>query len=160
MRAHTHRPCRARRLAPALLAAAALLAPALAGAQDPVEGLWQTIDDKSGLARAEVRLTVQDGTLVGWIVRLLQPDDDPDSRCQDCPGARRNQPVVGLRILGGLHRAGSDPRHWTGGEILDPESGATYHAQLLLDASGRQLQVRGYVLLPIFGRSQVWRKVY
>jgi uncharacterized protein (DUF2147 family) len=49
-----------------------------------------------------------------------------------------------------------DGDEWTGGEILDPENGKTYKATLKLADNGQKLLVRGYIGLPIFGRSQTW----
>lgn len=49
-----------------------------------------------------------------------------------------------------------DGDSWSGGEILDPESGKTYRAQMKLADGGRKLVVRGYIGLPLFGRSQTW----
>jgi uncharacterized protein (DUF2147 family) len=43
------------------------------------------------------------------------------------------------------------------GSIVDPRNGSVYHARLSLDAYGN-LQLRGYVGLPIFGRTQTWTR--
>jgi uncharacterized protein (DUF2147 family) len=49
-----------------------------------------------------------------------------------------------------------DGDEWSGGEILDPESGKTYRARMKLIDGGRRLVIRGYIGLPLFGRSQTW----
>ena len=58
-----------------------------------------------------------------------------------------------MEILRGLHPDGDE---WTGGEILDPESGKTYRAKLKLIDNGEKLEVRGYIGFSMFGRSQTW----
>ena len=49
-----------------------------------------------------------------------------------------------------------DGNQWSGGEILDPENGKTYRATMKLIDGGQRLVVRGYIGLPLFGRSQTW----
>ena len=43
-----------------------------------------------------------------------------------------------------------------GGDILDPESGSVYRCLLHVEGEGRRLNVRGYIGLSLFGRSQTW----
>ena len=46
---------------------------------------------------------------------------------------------------------------WADGRIYNPEDGKTYQATMrLVDAN--TLQVRGYVLLPIFGTTRTWTR--
>jgi uncharacterized protein (DUF2147 family) len=49
------------------------------------------------------------------------------------------------------------PHRWSGGAIYDPASGKTYSAEMTLRPNGT-LGVRGYVLLSLFGRSEVWTR--
>jgi len=64
----------------------------------------------------------------------------------------RQRPLCGLRIGAGFVEV--DPRHARGGHLYDPRSGRTYHGQLT--AEGNLLWLRGYVGLPMFGRTQTW----
>lgn len=135
----------------ALLAGAA----AAQGAPSPV-GLWKTYSDRTGQADGLVRITEANGELEGRIERVLSPPaPSPNPLCEACTGALRNQPVVGLRILHGM-RADGDV--WSGGEILDPDDGRVYRCTLRLTDGGRKLEVRGYVGVPLFGRTQVWQR--
>jgi uncharacterized protein (DUF2147 family) len=61
--------------------------------------------------------------------------------------------VIGLDIIRGLHQ---DGEQWSGGEILDPENGATYRCSIRVEDGGRKLVVRGYVGFSLLGRSQTW----
>jgi uncharacterized protein (DUF2147 family) len=56
-------------------------------------------------------------------------------------------------IIRGLKQHGEE---YSGGDILDPENGMVYRCKLRLIESGKRLLVRGYFVLPLFGRSQVW----
>ena len=118
-------------------------------------GTWKTIDDETHQPRALVRIEEHDGVLSGRIVHLFrEPGEDPDPLCKDCPAERHNQPVLGMTILWNFHRHGDA---WEGGEVLDPEEGRIYRANLhLLDDA--HLDVHGYIGVPLLGRSQVWER--
>jgi len=64
----------------------------------------------------------------------------------------RTRPLCGLRI--GADFSQVDPQHARGGHLYDPRSGRTYNGQMT--AEGNLLQLRGYVGLPMFGRTQTW----
>jgi len=121
------------------------------------EGTWKTIDDETHKPRALVRIEEHDGVLTGRIVRLFrEPGEDPAPVCVDCSGERHNQPVVGMTILWDFRRQGDV---WKGGEVLDPEGGSVYRANLHLRDNGTRLVLRGYIGVPLIGRSQVWERV-
>ncbi len=128
-------------------------ASAAASPATPV-GTWRVIVDTSGEAEAMVAITERDGLFEGKIIQVFaRPGVDPDASCELCPGARRNQPVRGLTILSGLRRDGDE---YTGGEILDPDSGEIYRCKMTLSADSRKLQVRGFIGFAVFGRTQTW----
>jgi uncharacterized protein (DUF2147 family) len=111
---------------------AGLLFATLAGATSPSPaGLWRTIDDTTGKPRGEIRIVVADGAAQGQIVRSLVAGEDPDKRCDKCPGERKGQRIVGMIILTALKPDPNDPLRWDGGELLDPDSGSVYRARLL-----------------------------
>jgi uncharacterized protein (DUF2147 family) len=118
-------------------------------------GLWRTIDDKTGKERSLIRITETDGVFEGRVEQLLnrQPDDDPENLCRKCEGARKDQPIIGMTILWGLKK---DGEQWSGGEILDPKNGKVYRAKMKLADNGAKLEVRGFIGVSLFGRSQTW----
>jgi uncharacterized protein (DUF2147 family) len=137
-----------------------LLAAATAGAADRAPpaptGTWTTIDDESQQPRALVEIGEHAGLLTGRIVKLFRdPGEDPDPRCSKCEGARHDQRVIGMTILWNVRRHGDD---WDGGEILDPESGSIYRVTLHPADDGKTLEVRGYIGVPLLGRTQVWQR--
>lgn len=116
-------------------------------------GLWQTIDERTGAARALVRIEIVDGRLVGTIERVLpRGDESPDPICTRCRGERRGRKVVGLDIVRG-HRLQGE--RWVDGVVLDPENGKEYRSALWIEADG-SLRLRGYV--GIFHRTQRWQR--
>jgi uncharacterized protein (DUF2147 family) len=116
-------------------------------------GFWNTIDDEDHRPTAVVEIRQVGDELTGTVRALLVPATHDDSICGKCSGEHHNQPVVGMEILRHMRRDGDE---WKGGEILDPETGKTYRAQMKLEDGGKKLVVRGYIGFSLFGRSQTW----
>lgn len=121
-------------------------------------GLWETIDDKTGQARSHVRILEVNGTYEGRVEKILarQPDDDPDNLCRRCEGARKDKPVLGMTVVWGLKREGSEYR---GGEALDPKNGKVYRFKMKLLEGGARMEVRGYIGVSLLGRTQTWNRL-
>ena len=138
-----------------MLSIAALHA-APASATEPASpiGLWKTIDDKSGSPRAIVRIYEQDGKLFGRIERSFTPGAE-NRVCEECTDERKNQPIIGLIIIRNIR---SKDDEYTGGDILDPDTGTVYRCKFHLDQNGSRLIVRGYIGISLLGRSQTWQR--
>lgn len=137
----------------AMALATALAAPARADDGSPA-GLWKNIDDSTGKPRALIRITESNGTLQGTIEKVFPgPNESQNPKCEKCEGANRGAPIVGLVILSGLRKDGED---YAGGQILDPDNGKTYSSKVRLTDAGKKLSVRGYLGVPMLGRSQTW----
>lgn len=126
--------------------------PGLALAQASPVGKWQAVSDVDGKPSALIEISEANGQLVGTI-RVLLSESDSTVVCDKCEGARQGQRVVGMQILWGMHPDGDE---WSGGSILDPESGRVYRAKMHLENDGKRLVVRGFIGFSVFGRSQVW----
>lgn len=125
-----------------------------AAAQTSPVGLWKSIDDATGKAMALIRITDNHGEMKGRIEKLFAPPaDDKNPACTECTDARKNQPIIGMTILDGM-RADGDA--FGGGSILDPDNGKVYKSRMTLIDGGKKLQVRGYIGVPLLGRSQTW----
>lgn len=141
-------------LALGLLGAA--LGPAWAQATG-IAGTWKTIDDKTGKPKALIRITEQaDGSYSGTVIKGLVPGADPHRICTLCSGALKDQPMIGMTILTGLRPEAEHPHSFSGGSIVDPDSGKTYHCNARLVDDGAKLDVRGYIGISLFGRTQTW----
>lgn len=142
-------------LAAIVLAAISAAAMAQGAALTPV-GLWRNVDDKSGEAKAEIRIGEANGALIGRIEKSLRKDTKPDAICDECTDDRKGKPIAGLDIIrGGKKAEGKDV--WEGGKILDPENGKEYRASFTPIDGGKKLEVRGY--LGPFWRTQTWNRV-
>jgi uncharacterized protein (DUF2147 family) len=119
-------------------------------------GVWEQVDEK-GRVGAWLRLTERNGVYEGSIVKTFpEPGENPNAACAKCKGGEKNAPVLGLTIIKGMQRSG---RAYENGTILDPRDGSVYDAQMELSPDGQRLSVRGYVGIPLLGRSQVWRRL-
>jgi uncharacterized protein (DUF2147 family) len=129
----------------------------LAWAQATPAGLWRTIDDDGKTEKSLVRITEVAGTFTGKVDKLFDAGKQ-DATCDDCTDARKGQRIVGMTILQGV-KASAEPGLWDGGEILDPANGKTYKVRLKPVNAGKALEVRGYIGVPMLGRTQTWQRV-
>ncbi|WP_081466211.1 DUF2147 domain-containing protein [Ramlibacter tataouinensis] len=127
-----------------------------AWAQATPVGLWRSVDDKTGEARAEIRITESAGALSGRIEKRLSKDARPGDVCTECKDERKGQPLAGLEIIRGARQA-EGREVWEGGKILDPENGREYTLRLTPVEGGKRLEVRGSI--GPFGRTQTWVRV-
>ncbi len=120
-----------------------LLATAPAHAAAPVSpvGRWLT-QDGTGVVDIEPCGASLCGRIVG--VTLDRPSDPT-------PTDYRGHPQCMLTIIRDVLPDGSG---WAG-QIEDPRNGTRYDATLKVDARHRLL-LRGFVGIPLFGRTQVW----
>lgn len=118
-----------------------------------IEGKWKTIDDETGQEKSIVEIFKKsDGKYYGKVTQLLIKPANPN--CVDCKDDRKNKPILGMEVVRGLSKEGSE---FTGGTITDPKTGKTY--KCTITRSGDKLNVRGYIGFSLIGRSQTWHKV-
>jgi uncharacterized protein (DUF2147 family) len=116
-----------------------------------VLGQWLTAGGES-----KVEIYRSDSvTFAGRIVWLRDPlkDGRPVTDDQNPEDSLKQRPVLGLEILRGFTYRGDNL--WAGGKIYDPKSGNDYSARMTL-AGDSTLDLRGYVVIPLFGRTEQW----
>jgi uncharacterized protein (DUF2147 family) len=122
---------------------------------EPIVGPWKTIDDKTNRPKSIIQIDLVDNQLQGKVIKLFrEAGEDPTPVCEACKDHRKDKPVLGMTILSGLKK--SSPTVWEGGEILDPGNGSVYKVKLALAPDGKSLSVRGYLGIPVLGRTQTW----
>ena len=137
----------------------AIAAPAGAVEPDSIIGLWTT-PDKS--AKFEI---YRCGSLYcGKISWLREPNYPPtDKKMPDTPKmdsnnpnpALRNRTLAGLPFISGFSYEGDN--FWKG-MIYNPEDGGTYRCNFSM-AGDNLLKVRGYIGIPLLGKTQTWTRV-
>lgn len=121
-------------------------------------GYWKTIDDVTGKPKSIVKIWENDDhLLIGQVVKIFpRPGKTEGELCEKCNGTNHNKPIVGMVIMTGLK---ANQHQWGNGQILDPLNGKTYSCSAKLAENGKRLNVRGYIGLPLLGRSQTWERV-
>jgi uncharacterized protein (DUF2147 family) len=117
-------------------------------------GRWRTVDDSTHTAKSIVVVWEENGKLNGKIEKLIEPDPRyPNPLCVRCDGDLKDKPVIGLRILWDLRK---DGERWSGGKVVDPNSGKTYKCFVEVEDRGKKLRVHGFNGIALIGRTQYW----
>ena len=134
--------------------------PTLAVGSDDILGTWFNQDKD-----AKIEIFKCGNDYCGKIVWLKEPTYSPGSK-EGTPGspkvdtknpdaAKRKTPLMDLQIVQGLQYSGDN--QWKNGKIYDPDSGKTYSSKATL-ASHDQLDLRGFVGVSMFGRTEKWTR--
>ena len=134
--------------------------PTLAVGSDDILGTWFNQDKD-----AKIEIFKCGNDYCGKIVWLKAPTYPPGSK-EGTPGspkvdtknpdaAKRKTPLMGLQIVQGLQYSGDN--QWKNGKIYDPDSGKTYSSKVTLP-SHDQLDLRGFVGVSMFGRTEKWTR--
>jgi len=115
-------------------------------------GRWKTVDDSTGKVKSIVAIREENGKLYGTIEELFDPPV-PHPTCYLCTGDLKDRPLVGLQVLSGF---AFDGRQWSGGMVLDPETGKIYRASMAIEDGGKKLRLHGYFLVTLLGRTEHW----
>jgi uncharacterized protein (DUF2147 family) len=137
-------------IAAGTLLSTAAMAASLNGSQ------WQTVDEKTGEKKAIVQISESNGQVSGKIIKVMNAADAKE-KCTKCSGSLKDKPIEGLNFLYGMKADGTN--EWSGGKLVDPESGKVYSGKITLSDNGQSLKLRGYVGSPVFGRSQTWKRI-
>jgi uncharacterized protein (DUF2147 family) len=122
-------------------------------------GIWKTEMDES-----KVEVYQCGAKICGKIIWLKNPNytDSRDGTVgtpfidrKNPDPALRSRPVLGLQIMAGFTELGAGD--WGNGICYDPKSGNTYRGKIHQAAPDR-LELRGYIGIPLFGRTSVWTR--
>ncbi len=133
-----------------LLSNAALASSSSAGAHS-ILGVWLTGDRD-----AKINIYKCGAKAKKICGRIVWAGKGPQTDIKNPNPALRSRPILGLKIMKGFSYAGKNK--WDGGRLYDPKSGNTYRGSIRL-ASPDRLKLRGYILLPLFGRTDTWTRV-
>ena len=120
-------------------------------------GRWRTFDSKTAKPKSIIGIVLKGDTLVAFIDSLYrEPGEVVDSVCDKCSGWRKGKPMRGLIITDAMVKHGN---RWSGGSITDPDCGKVFNCIIKIQDSGKILEVRGFIGIPLAGRSQHWRRI-
>jgi uncharacterized protein (DUF2147 family) len=135
-----------------LLAIVSAGAAGVAAAQsDPAVGLWKNTEpDKTVL----IRTYQENGKLFGKVEKVFRKGAEVTTeKCVKCQGDKKDQPVVGMVIIWDMQKDGSK---WSGGKILEPDTGKVYACKIEAAPDGSKLSVRGSIAF--LGKTETWTK--
>jgi uncharacterized protein (DUF2147 family) len=131
--------------------------PAAPAAEPTAVGLWEQVDESSGKTESWFKISERNGVYEGNVVKIFpKPGEDENFVCSKCEGSEKGAPVLGLTLIKGMQRNGLA---YENGTIMDPRDGAVYRALMKLSPDGGKLEVRGYLGISLFGRTQVWNRL-
>jgi len=121
-----------------------------------IVGRWTTYDEATSQPRAVIEIVGEGSRLRGRIAELFTAlDGDADPVCEKCSGKERGHRIRGLSILD-VSADAIDGRFR--GTALDPGEGRIYEVVVTPSSDGKQLRLRGFVGLEIFGRTETWTR--
>lgn len=122
-------------------------------------GSWITIDDDTNKPRSIVQIWSENGMLKGKLIKVYyRQGEGPSDVCVKCTDPEhQNQKILGMTILWDMQQ--KDAQTWSDGKILDPHNGKIYRCKIGISPNGQQLTIRGYIGIPLIGRSQTWLRV-
>ncbi len=127
---------------------------------DDILGIWNNQEKD-----AKIDIFKCDGKYCGKVISLKEPNYPTGSK-EGTPGtprldhynpdpAKRSTSIIGLLIMKDFIFAGDGV--WKDGTVYDPKVGKTYRGKMTL-VSMETLVLRGFVGIPLFGRSATWTR--
>lgn len=136
-------------------------APAVADPADAIVGDW-LVDSRDAVVHVERVGSEYQGSLAWLKQSTYGPEDGPElngkpvTDSENPDESLRARPLLGLRLLWGLHYA-ADKHSWEDGRVYNTDNGQTYHCRVWVDGAGR-LKLRGYVGFALLGGTTTWTR--
>ncbi|WP_178130876.1 DUF2147 domain-containing protein [Reyranella sp. CPCC 100927] len=132
--------------------------------ESSVYGVWLTQEQS---AHVELYSCAEQGRgpVCGRLVKLIDPtgpDDEPVAPedlfdVHNPDPALRSRQILGMVFLYDF-KPTREPNSFEDGSVYNAEDGKVYRANIALQANGT-LRLRGYVGIPLLGRSEIWTRV-
>jgi uncharacterized protein (DUF2147 family) len=121
-------------------------------AQDSAAGLWKNVEPNNKVTF--IRIYEEGGKLSGKVEKVLSNNvEDKDAKCAKCKDENKDKPMAGLRLMWDMQKDGDK---WSGGKLLDPETGRIVNCKLETAEGGKKLVVKGSVA--IISKTQTWTR--
>ncbi len=120
---------------------------------DAILGVWKN-GEGTGLIQVYKKGEKYFGKLV-WLKVPNDPDGKPRTDINNPEANLKSRPLKGLENLRDFEFKGDNK--WEDGRIYDPKTGSDYSCSMkLIDEN--TLEVRGFVGVSLFGRTDVWKR--
>jgi uncharacterized protein (DUF2147 family) len=119
-------------------------------------GLWAQVDERTGATQSWFKITERDGVYEGTLVKVFSVPDSTTTSYKRKETEKNGAGFLGLTLITGMRRNGFS---YENGTITDPRDGSRYRALMRLSSDGCKLEVRGYLGISLFGRSQIWNRL-
>ncbi len=137
-----------------------LSATGFAAGSDDILGVWNNQEKD-----AKIEIQKCGEKYCGRIVWMKEPNY-PEGSTEGTPNTPRTDhhnprpelrptPLLGLQIVNDFVYAGGN--RWIDGTVYDPKNGKTYQGKLTL-VSPNQLDLRGFIGIPLLGRTANWTR--
>ena len=117
-------------------------------------GIWLDDEGKGGI---EIKGCGAElcGNIV-WLKQPLSPEGKPWTDKLNSDAAKRERPVCGLQVIGGLKK--DSDTHWKDGWVYDPEEGKQFNLELTLK-DPNTLTVVGYAGIKLLSETLTWKRM-
>lgn len=117
------------------------------------EGLWLTENERSVV---KVERCKDSRDICGYIYWIIDGGMTHDTK--NPVEELRGQPMCDLQVLQNFQASQLRQNEWVDGKIYKADDGDIYNATLNV-MSGDKMEVRGYIGIPLLGKSQTWTRV-
>ena len=118
-----------------------------------IQGKWIQSNDED-IAKSILNLYIDNNKLYAQVYEIIDIDNKK-AVCEECTRKNKDKPIEGMVIVEGLT---FEDDNWQDGKILDPNNGKYYKCYIeIIDKN--TINVRGYIGISFFGRSQIWKRV-
>jgi uncharacterized protein (DUF2147 family) len=130
-------------------------------AADAIVGNW-LVDSRDAVVQIDKAGAEYQGRLVWLKEPNFGPEDGPELNGKPATDtanpdpAQRSRPLLGLRMLWGLHYQ-AHKQAWEDGRVYNTDNGQIYHCHVWMHDKDR-LKLRGYVGIPLLGETTTWTR--
>jgi len=125
---------------------------AQANPADRITGIWLT-EQKDGKIQISRTGNTYTGKLI-WGNSVLDKNGNPKHDVNNPDPKLRQRTLQGMVMLTGLEY---EDGKWQDGKIYNGLTGKSY--SVVVTIKGNSLELRGYIGLPLFGKTTVWQRI-
>ena len=126
-------------------------------AEDHQPQFWKN-DEQGWVVEAKECNRTLCAFLVSYPAVSKKPPDNLPRDVRNPDPARRQAPLCGMQLIGGFTPSPRQKGGWDNGWVYDPDSGHTY-AGTITSVDASTIKLRGYVGVPMFGRTIVLHRL-